>query len=170
MAGKLSKTELKKITRTLTDNEAVMVDKQRKFGELEITGKLRELYIRSEEGMYTIDNALFAIDSKMQKIAEMYLHLIRNQVQIKGGPKEIWRHLEGYPNVKMTRAELESEILTTRLMMEKEVSGIRANLSNLVTYVEQLGVDGKVMLTEKQLLDKISAVETYLSKFGVKLL
>lgn len=168
MAGKLSKTELKKITRTLTDNEAEMIDKQRKFGEIDLTGKLRELYVKSEEGRYSMDNALYAVDLKLQKIHEIGLMILRDQVQIKGG--DVWRHVEGYPDVKMTEAELHSEIVNMKFAIEKEISGIRSNLSNLITYVEQLGVDGNVMLTEKVFRQKVTDVELKLSSIGYRLL
>jgi len=153
----LSKTEHKRLARTLTEAEARHIADMRDFGKKELTGVMRDVYLKMEELHYQIDQMMYNLRLKLHQIEGFKQMQVRNKEQIESG--EIWRHVNDYPHILLTKEELALENVDFELQVESSISNIRSLMANLLKYVGSFGVDKKVILTEEgynELYDKVS--------------
>ena len=130
-----------------TATERNLLKRLRDLAEMKLEGNAKEFWVRMDEARMNVETAKYLIKIKLQKIEEINLEIKINQEQLKG---TIWRHREGYPEVKFTKEELECEINKLKLGIENEVSGIRNSLVQIIPFIGVLSLDRNQVITREQ--------------------
>jgi len=146
----------------LTPQEQKLLRNLRNLNKMEITGKPKEIWLRMDESKVTVEQAKFFISTRLNKIREIKLEIDNNKIQI--AADDVWRHRDGYPNVKLKKVELECEIEKLKLGIDQELSGIRSNIIQIIPFIATIGLDRQQIITHDQFNDYIFYIEETVKK------
>lgn len=124
--------------------ELELIRKIREFNDTKVPKELVDLYSDLDTTQQQYDLLKRNVLINMQKIYEFQLEIRRKNVQLKG---VIYETLSGYPDVKVTKDELYSDITNFNLQIEGSLDSLKKNLINMMQYVGVLRVDRKEIVT-----------------------
>lgn len=127
-------------TKLLPESEKQLLKRYRDYQEKAMTPLIGGIFADTEPSQDTIHRARHAIGLKVHKIKELLSINDRKNVQIHG---MVYEHLEGYPDQKLTKTELEKDIEKVNIQIEYEVLDIKRVLNNMIAYIGVPRVDRK---------------------------
>lgn len=169
--AKKAKTEKKstigvtKTERDINDKEFEIIKKWRELNNVEITGVTRQLFLESDQVVFQLNELKYNVRQRLNMVKELYLNILRKEVQLRSG---IYETLERYPDKKKTKDEIQHDIDSLKIEVDKTVSGIKSSLGIMVKYVNQLRMDKKIILTQEEYEEYAKDIDSQLKSLTGK--
>jgi len=148
-----------KTKKTFTDEERQIVEQVREYREKPMLDNAKSVFVDMEAGNGMFNQLKWKVDVKINTIKEFKRQKDRNKVQLIGS---IWKHLEGYPDVKATKEDLELENERIDLMIKNAVSiggdSVKGILSNMISYIGTKRLDKKDICTMEQYEEYVKTI------------